>query len=247
MMLDLISQLSLLTVEKATVARQVGLINVDSFVVNGPIVIATGTPGTPQSDGRCNDGNQTVQDKGSAIIRLDDKKQSTHASQDSKNAELISPLPVCFGIYIRFEDPKWWKKAPEFLDVTKALRVISITHRHHRIPSIDTGIAREIKIDCKGNTIDITRGAVESPNLHFKNVHPHNRRLLAHFQAPDQTKWSLRRIRANQVTDLNLNSCNVVIYYSQGFAECVWLLVQHHPLRGDEAYILMRKRELTDG
>lgn len=246
-MLDLIGQLRLLTVDNATVARQVGLVNVDSFVVNGPIVIATGTP---PSDGRYNASycdSRTIQDKGSAIINLDDKKQSTPASRNSENADLRTPLPVRFGTYIRFEDPKWWMEAPEFLDIAKALRVISITRRRHSVPSIDAGTdrTRRIMINCESNAMVISRGVAGSPNLHFKNVHPHGR-LRAHFQAPDQAKWSLCRIRANEVTDLDLNSCNAVIYYSQGFAECVWLLVQHHRHRGDEAYILVRKQELAD-
>ena len=237
MMLDLIGQLMSLN---ATVAHQAGLVNIDSLVLNGPIVIVTGTP---QPDRGCNanyDDNRTMQDKGCAIIRLDDKKQSTPVSLDSKNTEFVAHLPVRFGIYIHFEDPKWWEEAPEFLDVAKALRIVSINGHCLSVPSIDSGTNRKIMINCEGNAMTISREGVASPNLHFQNVRPDGE-LQFQFQASGQAKWSLHRIEANKVTDLNLNSCNAVMYYRQEFAECVWLLVQHHHRRGDEAYILMRK------
>ena len=190
--------------------------------------------------------DRVTPNNGSAIINLDKETQSAPVSQDSKNAVPISPLPVDLGIYLRFEDPQWWEKVQDVMDIAETLRIISITRRRLSFPAIYNGKTREIEINCKGDSMTIRQGLDNSPSLDLKNIHPRGKIRAWFQQAHSENKWSLLRIRAGEVTDLKLSFHNIVLYYGQEFAECVWVLVHHHRNRGDEAYILIRKKDLTD-
>ena len=248
MTFDILGRLNL----KALIGRHIGSVNADSLAVNGPFIIVNGpfviVTGIPQSSEKygADHGNRATPNNGSAIINLDKETQSVPVSQDSKNAVPISPLPIDFGIYLRFEDPQWWEKVPDFMDVTETLRIISITRRRLSFPAIYNGKTREIAVNCKGDSMTIRQGLDNSPSLDLKNIHPRGKIRACFQQAHSENKWSLLRIRAGEVTDLKLSSRNIVLYYGQEFAECVWALVHHHRNRGDEAYILIRKKDLTD-
>ena len=248
------------------VARQLGLVNVDSINLNGTFInrpsITVTMIGTSQraEEAKAHSHRQAAQrqDKCSTVLSLDMEARS-HSHSESENASARAsrkdmkemaptvPLPVRFGTYIRFEDARWWDHAPEFVDVM-SLRIVSICRPEHCIPSIDGGDDRKIVINSEGSTMSVRRVGVESSGFHFSNVH-RNGSTVARFKSSNDGNpktWSLRPLQPNQVTDLDLNSCDAVLYYSSEFAECVWLLVQQHPYRGDEAYILIWKGELDD-
>ena len=238
-MLDILGSI----INRLYVAYKHGWVNVDGVFINGDLFVVM----NPQCDGghetldyeRETQDNKTAQS--SAILKLDPQTTSPTKATDIET----QTLPGRFGVYIRFEDLKWWEEAPDFMDVMRTIRVVSIARRCLSIPSIEGGTGRKIKIKCEGKAMTICRGPPESANLCFKNVRSTGK-LEARCQIGAAAEWSLRRIRPNEVTDLALNSCNAVMFYDTEFAECVWLLVQHHPRRGDEAYILVRSKELTD-
>lgn len=251
------SGLSLLKVNIPSLARQLGLVNVDTIIINNPVVNETfiTVMGTAQSDAKPEgvDDDGAPRGGSTAILKWVPEKapkleaKDAPASTPAERDEPTPPLPIHLGTYLRFDDPKWWKKAPEFVDVARSIRVVSITRHRVSLPSIGLDTGGKIRIECGADGMVISRGA-GNKRLHFKGVRPTGKQM-AYFQANStaKSKWSLRRIRANQVTDLFLNSNNAVMYYSKEFAECVWVLVHHHRNRGDEAYILMRMRGLING
>ena len=253
----LLGGLSLLKVNIPSIARQLGLVNVDTIIINNPVVNETfiTVTGTAQSDAGPEgiDGGGVPRGGSTAVLKWGPEKAPKSeagdalASTPTEKAEPTPPLPVHLGTYLRFDDPKWWRKAPEIVDVAKSIRVVSIARHRVSVPSISPSTGGKIRIEFEGKSMVISRGA-GGKYLHFKDVRLTGRPVV-HFQAhaKARSKWSLRRIRANQVKELLLDSSNAVMYYSREFAECVWVLVHRHCYRGDEAYILMWKRGLIDG
>ena len=212
---SLVSGLSLLKVKIPSIARQLGLVNVDTIIINNPVVNETfiTVMGTAQSDARAEgvEGDGAPWGGSTAVLKWVPEKapgpeaKDAAASTRTEKAEPTPALPIHLGTYLRFDDLKWWEKAPDFVDVARSIRVVSIARHCVSMPSIRPDTGGRIKIECGASGMVISRGT-GSKRLHFKDVRPTGS-LVAHFQAHDtaKSKWSLHRIRANQITPFPSN------------------------------------------
>lgn len=238
------------------IARQLGLVNVDSvtfnFLLDDRISIVNVTGATQKAADAA-----TPPPQGTAVFKCDLQQAPKHEAEDApaptdmkmkEEVEPMPPLPIQFGTYICFDDPKWWEIAPDFVDIAPSIRVVSISRHRHSIPRIGRrdGLYK-IKINYEADAISVRVGRKSDKVPNFEEICP-KEKPIAHFPAldKDKPKWSLHRIRANQITELPSSTSKAVMHYSQKFAECAWLLVHRHRYRGYQAYILLLKRGLSD-
>ena len=160
---------------------------------------------------------------------------SVSTTDDNVAVKANPPLALSNGTYIRFDDPEWWANPSHCIDVAPNVRVVSITDVSRTFPHMESDV-RKITIECNGR-----RMTIRGTNVHFNNVHARGK-LMDRFTTPPNREWTLHRVRPDQATKLQMNSCHFILEYARDFAECAWYLVNHHPTRGDEAYILLKMR-----
>lgn len=218
------------------------LINVDNVTINIPSLDSSdATRSKGALSERCSVTIGTASNSSPRIRRGDTTKHKTVildasvSPTDDNVAVTPRPLALSNGTYIRFDDPEWWSSPPDFIDVIPNVRVVSVTDGSLIFPHMESDV-RKITIECHG-----CRMTIKGRDMHFPNVHARGK-LMDSFITPQNRKWTLHRVRPDQATKLQMNSCHFIMEYARNFAECMWYLVNHHPRRGDEAYILLKRR-----
>ena len=175
-------------------------------------------------------------EKKSVFILSDEQREPTGATAEN--------LPVHVGTYMYFDDPRWWDKAPGYVDVAPTVRVVSISCPTTDVPCFESK-TRRIRIKSTDTDISVHLSARRS--LDFKHVHPTKGGRTKRRKEHRYSTWTLDRIQADKITELALCSCKAVIYYRSEFAECAWSLVHWHKNRLDRAYVLLLKKDVIHG
>ena len=217
-------------------APTLNLLNVDRSIKIDSVTIMSTEESTSKGPSRNNEGRENLpRERKSVLILPDEQSESTGATAEN--------LPIHVGTYMYFDDPRWWDKAPEYVDVAPTVRVVSISSAITEVPCFENK-TRRIRI--KSTNADLSVRLLARAPLDFKNVHPRKGGPTERLKEPHST-WTLDRIQANRVTELALRSSKAVIYYGSEFAECAWSLVHLHKNRLDRAYVLLLKKEVIHG
>ena len=209
-------------------APMLNLVKIDSVTI-----MSTEKP-MPQGSSQNNESSENPpREKKSVFILSDEQREPTGATAEN--------LPVRVGTYMYFDDPRWWGKAPGYVDVAPTVRVISISCPMTDVPCFESE-TRRIRI--KSTDTDISVHLSVGRSLDFENVHPTKGRRTECLKEHPYSTWTLDRIQADEVTELALCSCKAVMYYRSEFAECAWSLVHWHENRLDRAYVLLLKRRV---
>ena len=238
---------SLVKIEQPALVNRIeklGLVNVDTIVLNLSV------PGTSTSSAAPGNSQIRISQAGlnheASEYRHEELLQSStvvfdvqHSLSDECDSTLLrsaEQLSVKTGMYLIFNDNCWWKHAPIYIDISPNVRLVSLSDETSEFPSIESN-NRFITVVSHTDTVTVSNDRGRA-GMAFKNATPTKYRGKIKSET---TEWSLRSIRAGRLTSLNLNTSNVGIEYSSDFASGVWCLVNHHPRRGDEAYILLKK------
>ena len=149
-------------------------------------------------------------------------------------------LPVEFGLYVRFQDPRWWMDLrKEFIDVAEAFRVISLGASTVEVPPFhdDSGTQR-LSIELKGRTLTVRGNGTWAGSPKFTS----SPQSGSHPRLNYRDRWFLSPIPMDEVHDLHLRRRAAMIYCSTAVADRAWSLVHCHRDRGDEVYILIPRK-----
>ena len=161
--------------------------------------------------------------------------------QDSVYLQPLS-IPFSTGLHIDLSHPAryssdWWSTPPSFQDIARNMRFVPLLASLHLFPSLESP-ERIITVRIDPEAISISRPADQISFLIPLTENISSRTL--HFMSNDR-HWSLRYLRPNVISKLTLNDSVTTVQYRRASFDQLWWLVNHHPSRGDQGYLLMKK------
>ena len=166
-----------------------------------------------------------------------------HSPPELELSEPPQSLPFNTGLYLDFADPNyfdtdWWLTCPSYHDVTPNLRLVPLAESICRVPSLESK-QRLISVSQCQDSLSVQRQYDSISFLIDLTVNVSTKPLYCESRS---STWSLRYLPPGKLIELRVDRTSMAIRYSRRVFSQLWWLVNHHTVRGDEAYMLLGRK-----